>query len=125
MERKNGGKMISSTYEDEPNSEFYYVYYYDQNYNKVTAISKIDENNLKQMAADLKIDYIPMSKTSNVDYKLTDIKQEIANSQTTEDKINSYQDIYYYFAIPLIILFIVDFILKKTRLTFSKKEYAK
>ena len=110
--------MISSAYEDQPNSDFYYIYYYDQNYNKVTAISQIDENNLKQIESDLNVDYIQMNKTSNVDYKITDIKQEIANSQTEQDKINSYQDIYYYFAIPLIILFIVDFILKKTKLTF-------
>ena len=112
-----GGKMVNSTYSDDPSSEYYYIYYYDENtYQKVTALSKIDEKNLKQIASDLKIDYIQMSKTSNIDYKLNNIKQQSYNSQTTEEKISSYQDIYYYFAIPLVILLIVDFVLKKRRM---------
>lgn len=113
---KTGGKMINSTYADNPNSEFYYTYYYDDNYNKVTAVSKLDEKNLKQIATDLEIDYIQMSKESNINYKLSDIKQQISNSQTTEEKISSYQDIYYYFAIPLVILLIIDFTIKKRRM---------
>ena len=117
MELGTGGKMVSSTYSGNQYSEYYYIYYYDEeNYEKVTAISKIDEKNLKQIASDLKVDYIQMSKTSNIDYKLSNIKQQISDSQTTEEKISSYQDIYYFFGIPLVILFIVDFILKKRRM---------
>ena len=117
MELGTGGKMVSSAYSDEPNSEYYYIYYYDENtYQKTTAISKIDEKNLKQIAYDLRIDYIQMNKTSNIDYKLSDIKQQVLNSKTREEKISSYQDIYYYFAIPLAILLIVDFIIKKRRI---------
>ena len=112
-----GGKMVSSIYSDDPSSEYYYIFYYDENtYQKVTAISKIDEKNLKQIASDLKIDYIQMSKTSNIDYKLNSIKQQSYDSQTDKEKISSYKDIYYYFAIPLVILFIVDFVLKKRRM---------
>ena len=112
-----GGKMVNSTYLDDPSSEYYYIYYYDENtYQQVTALSKLDEKNLKQIASDLKIDYIQMSKTSNIDYKLNNIKQQSYNSQTNEEKMTSYQDIYYYFAIPLVILLIVDFVLKKRRM---------
>ena len=112
-----GGKMVSSIYSDDPSSEYYYIFYYDENtYQKVTAISKIDEKNLKQVASDLNIDYIQMSKTSNIDYKLNNIKKQSYDSQTNEEKISSYQDIYYYFAIPLVILLIVDFVLKKRRM---------
>ena len=112
-----GGKMINSTHYDDPTSEYYYIYYYDEDtYQKVTALSKIDEKNLKQVSLDLKIDYIQMSKTSNIDYKLNNIKQQSYNSQKTEEKISSYQDIYYYFAIPLVILLIIDFVLKKRRM---------
>lgn len=112
-----GGKMVSTSFEDDPTSEFYYIYYYDdKTYDKVTALSKIDEKNLKQIASDLKIDYVQMSKMSNIDYKLSDIKQQIIASQTNEEKISSYQDIYYYFAIPLVILLVIDFILKKRRM---------
>ena len=111
-----GGKMVNSTYADEPTSPYYYIYYYDDNYYNVTAISKIDENNLKQIASDIGIDYIQMSKTSNIDYKINDIKEQISNSQTNEEKMSTYQDIYYYFAIPLVILLIVDFIIRKRRM---------
>ena len=115
--KDTGGKMVNSTYSDDPSSDYYYIYYYDENtYQNITAISKIDEKNLKQLASDLKIDYIQMSKTSNIDYKLNNIKQQSYNSQSTEEKISSYQDIYYYFAIPLVILLIVDFVLKKRRM---------
>ena len=110
-----GGKMVS-TYEDDPTSEYYYVYYYDDHYEKTTAISKIEENNLKQIASDLGIDYIHMSKTSNLKEKISEIKKQIAASQTTQEKVKSYQDIYYYFAIPFVILLIVDFIMKKRRI---------
>ena len=111
-----GGKMVSTLYEDEPNSPYYYIYYYDDNYKNITAVSKIDENNLKQIASDIGIDYIQMSKTSNINYKLNDIKQQISSSQTNEEKMSTYQDIYYYFAIPLVILLIVDFIIQKRRM---------
>ncbi len=112
-----GGKMVSSTYADEPDSEYYYIYYYDEDtYQKVTAISKIDEKNLNKIASDMNLDYVQMSKTSNIDYKIKDIKRILSNSQTKEEKVSSYQDIYYYFAIPLVILLIIDFILKKRRI---------
>ena len=111
-----GGKMVSRAYADDTNSDYYYLYYYDDNYNRVAAISKLDETNLKKIASDIGIDYIQMSKTSNINYKLSDIKQQISNSQTTEEKISSYKDIYYYFAVPLVILLIVDFIVQKRRM---------
>lgn len=111
-----GGKMINSLYTDQPNNKFYYIYYYDENYEMVTAVSKLDEKNLKQIGNDLGIDYIQMSKQNNIDYKISEIKQQIYNSQTSEEKISSYSDIYYYFAIPLVILLIIDFIIKKRRM---------
>ena len=115
MELGAGGKMVNSAYIDEPSSKFYYIYYYED-FNKVIALSKLDEKNLKQIASDLKIDYIQMNKTSYIDYKLNSIKQNIRDSQNEEEKINSYQDIYYYFAIPLAILLVIEFILKKRRM---------
>lgn len=112
-----GGKMVSNAFEHDPSSEYYYIYYYDENtYNKVTAISKLDEKNLKQIASDMKIDYIQMSKPSNIEYKISDIKKQMSDSQTNEEKISSYQDIYYYFAIPLVTLFLIDFIIQKRRI---------
>ena len=116
MELKIGGKMISEYYKDQPSSNFYYIYYYDEKSNMKTAISKIDETNLNKIASDLNIDYVQMSKTSNIDYKISNIKKQISDSLNNQDKINSYKDIYYYFAVPLVILIILDFILKMRRM---------
>lgn len=112
-----GGKMVSNLYKDQPNSEFYYVYYYNDQFQKTDAVSKIDEGNLKKLSGDMGIDYINMNKTSNIDYKIKEIKQLIASSQTNEEKITSYQDTYYYFAIPLVILLGINFIIQKKRIS--------
>ena len=111
----DGGKMVNSIYEDNPSSDYYYKYYYD-NYKKVTALSKLDEENLKQISTDLGIDYIQMNKQNNINYKLKNIKEQISNSQSTENIIKSYQDIYFYFAIPLVILLMINFIIQKRRI---------
>ena len=108
--------MVSDLYRDEPNSPYYYVYYYDENYKKTTAISKIDENNLKQISSDIGIDYIHMEKASNIEYKLSEVKKQALNSLNSKDKIDSYKDIYYYLGIILVILLFVDFDKKKRRL---------
>ncbi len=113
---KEGGKMVSSLTSDEPLSDSYYISYYDENNKKTTAISKIDESNLKKLASDFKIDYIQMSETSNIDYKINGIKEKVAKEQSMEEKVKSYQDIYYYFAIPLVILLIIHFIIQKRRM---------
>ena len=112
----NGGKMVNSIYADNPSSEFYYLYYYDNNYNKTTALSKLDEKNLKQMAIDLGIDYIQMSKQDNIKDKLRSIKEQVVNNQSKEEKTKSYKDTYYYFAIPLSILLIINFVIQKRRI---------
>ena len=110
------GKMINDLYANEIDSPYYYVYYYDENYNRTTALSKLDENNLKSLANDLKIDYIQMNKQKNVDYKLNDIKKKLVSIEKNEKDMKVYNDIYFYFAIPLIIVLFVDFINKKRRI---------
>ena len=112
----SGGKMINDLYANEIDSPYYYVYYYDENYNRTTALSKLDENNLKSLANDLKIDYIQMNKQKNVDYKLNDIKKKLVSIEKNEKDMKVYNDIYFYFAIPLIIVLFVDFINKKRRI---------
>lgn len=116
MEQRIGGKMVNSLYSDEPYSEDYYIYYYDNNYNKVTAISKIDESNLKKLEADMQIDYIKMTKQSYIDYKLKEIKEKVIYTKDENKRENAYKDTYYYFADLLVILFITDFIFKKRRI---------
>ena len=115
---KNGGKMVNKFYEDyaDESDDYYYIQYYDNDYNRVTAISKIDEKNLRQISNDLGIDYIRMDKQLNINNKLKNIKEQMFNSQSTDDKIKSYKDIYFYFAVPLVILFIINFIIQKRRI---------
>ena len=108
--------MINSLYSDEPYNENYYIYYYDDNYNRTIAISKIDEQNLKKLETDMKIDYIKMTKQSNIDYKLEDIKKQVLYTNDEGQKEDSYQDTYYYFAIPLVMLLMIDLIFKKRRM---------
>lgn len=112
----NGGKMIYSLYEDSADGVDQYLYYYDDNYNRITAVSKIDENNLKKLSVDMGIDYIQMSKQENINYKIKDIKKKVNESATNEEEIASYKDTYFLIAIPLVILFIIKFSLMQRRI---------
>ena len=87
--------------------ENYLMYYYPgEGYSK--AVSKIDESNLKKIASDLKVDYIKMNNESDIDRKLTSIKNKTDLKASTMDK-SSYDDIYYIFIIPLLVLMVLDF----------------
>ena len=72
------------------------------------AISKIDESNLKKIAKDINIDYIHMEKQSKINNKLTEIKN-IINTKTESDDKSTYDDTYYIFIIPLLILLVIEF----------------
>lgn len=113
-----GGKMIENMYKDvrDSNGEPYYIKYYDQNNNRVVAISKIDEKNLKKIASDLGIDYVKMEKSSKINSKLKTIKIIAEESEENKEKIKTASDTYFYFAIPLVILLIVNFIIKKRKM---------
>lgn len=109
---KSGGKMLvkKSLYEDEE------IYLQDKtNYPYVDAVSYIDEGNLKSIANDIGVDYINMSKQSNIDSKLKEIKNGVIKKVNKLDK-SSYKDTYYFFVIPLIIILIYEFIIFKRRL---------
>lgn len=112
----SGGKMIKQDYKDNPTSPYYYLYYYDDNYKKQIAISKLDENNLKQISSDMSIDYIHMDKFEDIKSKLENIKSESLDFESYEQKVSSYTDIYYYFAILLVMLLIINFIIQKRRM---------
>ncbi len=86
--------------------EEYIMDYTDYNYGK--AISRIDENSLKQIANDINIDYIHMEKQSKINDKLNEIERMARNGIETSDK-SSYDEIYYIFMIPLFILLLIEF----------------
>lgn len=112
-----GGKMINSLNEDNPSSDYYYLYYYDEHYQMSTGISKIDEENLNKIASDIGIDYVYMDNQSSINSKLKEIKNMAEQSQSIQNKTKDYRDIYYYFAIPLVMLLGINFALQKRRIS--------
>lgn len=69
------------------------------------ALSKIDEKNLKQIANDLGIDYINMNN-KKLNSKLSKISRLKTSNTSTINKKN-YDDIYYIFMPPLLILLVI------------------
>ncbi len=112
-----GGYMqtveVSMT-EDEPE----YLYYYDDNFDKVKAVSKINEENLKSIAQDLGVDYIHMTKRGDIDKKLENIKKTMGDAVTVdnENSRSGYSETYYYFLIPLIAILVFDLIYYKRKI---------
>jgi len=110
MEPKNGGYMkIQNPYNNE-------ISYIEDESGDTTekVISKLDEANLKKIAKDMKIDYINMSKQSNIDSKINEIKKKYENKENTSK--TGCIDTYYILAVPLLGLLIYEFI------NYKKKE---
>lgn len=108
---EKGGPMLPmETYVDE--KDWTYLYYYDDNFQQKLAISKIDEGNLKKIASDLGVKYVHMTKQSEIDGIIKDLQAKINNLEVTEDteSKDGYKDTYYWFVIPLMVLFVIDFI---------------
>lgn len=74
------------------------------------AVSKIDEDNLQQLADDMGIRYVHMTAQENIEDTLEEIRQSVAISTVEGGEISGYQDIYYWFVFPLLLLLIYDFI---------------
>lgn len=109
---EKGGQMYVTDYSGE--LELLLDYSDWDNYGEA-AISKMDEKNLKQLADDMKVTYLPMGKTSRLDSVLQEIRKETAGD-TEENDIEGYEDTYYYFAIALLAMIVLEMILyrKKT-----------
>ena len=73
------------------------------------ALSRIDENNLKQLAADLDIDYLYMEQPSVVDDKLNYIRL-VARTTVGEAKIDTFDDTYHYYVYPILLLLVVELV---------------
>ncbi|MBP3708718.1 MAG: VWA domain-containing protein [Clostridia bacterium] len=108
---KKGGKiLVKDTFEEE------YYYLQDKSgYPYVDAVSVIDEDNLKDIAKDIGIDYINMNKQSNITSKINELKKGKV-SDISPENISSFTDIYYFFVIPLIVLLMFEFFYYKRKL---------
>ena len=98
-----GGKM-----KNEYGSYIYDYESYDD------AVSHIDEANLRLLADDLEISYIRMDRTGNVRY-LTDAIRTGASPSHDSKRTVVYEDLYYYYALPLGLLLIAEAILTARR----------
>jgi Ca-activated chloride channel family protein len=106
----NGGKMKSNnTYSLDS-----YIKYYPTDYSADWttsdhyAISKIDETNLKKIAEDIGGDYIHAESQKDIDPALKKIS-ELTTSNTRSDDKPTGMDLYYIFAIPLLLLLFFEF----------------
>lgn len=98
-----GGYMKTANYNGDTS---YVIDRTNNNFKK--AVSKIDEDNLQEIANDLDINYILRKKQNN----LTDIVKKIKNStssELSEDNKAAYEDTYFIFVIPLFILLILNY----------------
>ena len=103
-----GGYMyVKDLYEDS------FTYVEDRtSYPYKKAVSRIDEDNLKSIAGDFGIDYVHMTNLCEIDSTIKKIQDIIYNLEIAEDMESKegYEDIYYFFVIPLVVLLIVDFV---------------
>lgn len=92
-------------------------------YPRKPAVSKIDENNLKSIADDLKVSYINMNDSQNIDPVLEKIQRENTGDSKT-GKVNGFVDIYYIFAALFAVLLMLDFgdVRRKAREFAQRKE---
>lgn len=93
------------------------LYYYDDDYNQKQALSVIDEDNLRDIADDMDVEYVHMTKQSKIDSVLKDIllQVEAAGDEQEETTISNYSDTFFYLLIPLIPLLAFDFIYYKRK----------
>jgi len=79
------------------------------------AISKINETNLNAIASELKVPYVHVKSETDIDAVLNDIRehaQVVASSGTSKrsNKIETQEDTYFYFVVPLLILLLIEMI---------------
>lgn len=97
----DGGKM--KVFDEYYNTEVYVEDKTSDDYPYEDAVSKIDEDNLKEIAKDLGIDYVKMDKKTSLDKKIEQIQDnDLKNDHESLEE--SYIDIYYIFVIPMLIL---------------------
>lgn len=101
---EKGGKMYI---ESEENGREVLTYY-DDEFEKHEAVSKIDETNLQKIASDMNVSYFHMEKGNEADTVISKILREAGDSVEEEDASNT-KSTGVYFAIPLLLLMIYEF----------------
>lgn len=95
-----------------------YLTYYDDNFEEQKALSKINEKNLKSIASDFGVGYIHMTSQSEIHSTIKDLQDKINKIEEVKDMESKegYEDTYFWFVIPLLVLLIADFICTKKKM---------
>lgn len=105
-----GGYMKAFTYGADDERE------YIETNNGELAKSVINEDNLKKIAEDLGVDYVHMVKTSDMDSVIKKVNKQVEDIEASPKmKKLGYVDVYYWLAIPLVLLLGFDFIYYKKK----------
>ena len=110
-----GGRMYVRNYYDDT---YELLEYYDSGYNRVTAISKIDEGNLQDIASDLGVSYYHMQNHNDLKSAINDIKTAIntGDFERSDKRGEGQLEIYYILAGAVAVLLIYDMIYYRKRL---------
>lgn len=124
---EQGGPMMAPWYAGDGAPSYVYSYndaYRDDDYN---ALSRIDEGNLEEIAGDMGVPYIHMTRQSAMEDTIESIMAEImatAEMEYEDDTIGR-TETYYYFLIPLLALMVFDYIYYNRRFAKKKKKKGK
>lgn len=96
-----------------------YVEYYNDNWVAVRAVSKIDEDNLEQIADDLGIEYYHMVNKSGINSVIEDIKDQIEEEEYSRNEARGegFIELYPYIAAGLFIFVAYDCIYYRHKLS--------
>ena len=73
----------------------------------VAAISKMNEDNLRDLSSKLGIDYINENSTDLLNEKIKEIKNDV-NEEEDEDEAKNDKDLYYYFSMASLVLLLYE-----------------
>lgn len=116
---EQGGEMYVRSYYDSEDDEPQAVQTYSSNLGYVNAKSKIDEDNLKNIAKALGVEYVYMNDVTKLDTIINHVLDniEVGAQEKTEQ---GQDDTYFYFVIALLAMVIVECIFTKKQLSERK-----
>ena len=98
--------------------------YYNEDFDEVKGISKIDEGNLKKIAKDFDVDYVHAIDHKAVKKQVEAIKKDLGKNADYEsgDGTEGFQETYFYFVIALVAVLVYDLIYYKNKAQEDRSE---
>lgn len=112
---EKGGVMHPLPYAGSDRTEL--LTYFDDDYNEVKGISKIDEANLRKIAKDFGVDYFHATDHKTVKKQIEKIKKSVGEDADFDkgDGTQGYKETYFYFVFALVAVLAYDLIYYKNR----------